>query len=315
MAIKYRISESGIQKVVEVLNDSTVIGTSKYGPKELSIINNSGTIQIKDALSGKVLYSGDPSSFVNSSNQVFGQTAQDVVSAITTVSDGIKINIAELEGLELVDNQLLPDLSAYAKTSEVESYVSTQLAPALERLDVTETELTQVEKHIGINNPAIPITWVLEDDQALCNPNMSVTFTVPSNGKAKISAIIQSSVTNAGTFYAHFNQADPGENGQLFEKIQDPFAWHSTQMYDYIDAQVGDDGRGERFTIFSIPGPGAFEGGYEVVTTAAESVVVTGLTPGEEVTYYLWTIAGAVSFLTTATFKIIGGIKAFKVED
>lgn len=288
MAIKYRISESGIQKVIEVVNDSTVIGKSKYGPKELSIVDNSGTVQIKDSLSDKVLYSGSPSSFVNSNDEAFGQTAQAVVSAVTTLSNNIKINIAELDGLELVEDQLLPDLSEYAKASEV-------------------------EKHLAHTRNVV--TWNTQDDTTLSYRNMSVTFTVPANGKVQVKFPIQIVLTQAGTFYGYINRADPGENGQVFEASDD-----LTQFDAYLDS-IGHpssgtgtlDSRGIRMIVCRIPVPDPLNFPMDLANIITQEI--SGLTPGEEETIYLWISSGAVHFNCEAAFTFTDGIKVLEVED
>lgn len=303
MAIKYRISESGIQKVIEVVNGSTVIGKSKYGPKELSIVNNSGTVQIKDSLNDKVLYSGSPSSFVNSNDEVFGQTAQAVVSAITALSDNIKINIAELDGLELVEDQLLPDLSEYAKTSEVQSSLSV----------IEEVIDNNIEKHLAHTRNIV--TWNTQDDTTLSYRDISVTFTVPANGRVQIKLPLQIELTQAGTFYGYINRADPGENGQVFEGDDDinQFTAYLSSI-GHPSAGTGSlDSMGVRVTMCRIPIPDPLNFPMNLANIVTQEI--SGLTPGAEETIYLWLSAGAVHFNCEAAFTFVDGIKVLEVED
>jgi hypothetical protein len=308
MAVKYKLSEVGIQKIIEVLNDGVVIGKSKYGPKELTVSDSNGTVQITEALSGKVVCAGTASSFVNSSNQEFGQNATAVVSAITQIAERVNINIAELEGLDLVDNQLLPDLSAYAKIEDIQT-LAVEGVSAIE-----ETIANNLEKHIAYT--AVFPTWVTQIDTTLSYPEITATFTVPANGKVQVVIPLNVGLTQAGTFYGLINKADPGVNGQVFEGDDD-----RTQFRNYLDS-IGhpSTGYGDLYSDmgvrmiacrFPIPEASAFP----MQTSTLISQEITGLTPGAEETIYFWIMAGAVHFNCEATFNFTNGIKVFKVND
>lgn len=314
MAVKYKLSEVGIQKIIEVLNDGVVIGKSKYGPKELTVSDSNGTVQITEALSGKVVCAGTASSFVNSSNQEFGQNATAVVSAITQIAERVNINIAELEGLDLVDNQLLPDLSAYAKIEDIQT-LAVEGVSAIE-----ETIANNLEKHIAYT--AVFPTWVTQIDTIISYPEITATFTVPANGKVQVVIPLNVGLTQAGTFYGLINKANPGVNGQVFEGDNGSEAGTDAEQFSAYLASIGhpNTGYGDLYSDmgvrmiacrFPIPEASAFP----MQTSTLISQEITGLTPGAEETIYFWILAGAVHFDCEATFNFTNGIKVFKVND
>ena len=234
MAIKYRISESGIQKIIEVLNDDVVVGVRKFSPKEISVSYNEGTIQINDAFTGNTLFEGESADFVKSDNSVFAQNAGDAVLAMTELTNNIAIDIRELDGIELVNDAIAPDLSAYVKTTELNTY-KLEVASSIEDVsnnivdlsnEVTETFDT-VEQYLDTSEKGI--VYQFSNDGTRCDPNLSVTFTTGDNGNveflvlnihaslntaAAIDAVVSTSNPGTGVSYNAENSAD---NGNFFE--------------------------------------------------------------------------------------------------
>lgn len=308
MAIKYRISEVGIQKIIEVLNGDTVVGKSKYGPKELTISNVNNLVQIKESLTDKIICASEASNFVDIDNRVFSQNVATAVSALSTLADRVNINIVELEGLDLIDNQLVPDLSEYAKIEDVQTY-------AVEGVSAIEdTIANSLEKHIA--HTVVFPTWETQVDTVISYPEITATFKVPSNGKVQVVIPLNIQLTQAGTFYGLINRANPGENGQVFEGDND-----AAQFAAYLSS-IGhpSSGYGNLYTTqgirmivcrFPIPDASAFP----MQTANIVSETITGLTPGAEETIYFWITAGAVHFDCQASFRFTNGIKILEVND
>ena len=299
MATKYRISESGVQKIVEILDGDTVVGIRKFSPKEISVSYVGNTVQIKDNFTGNTLFEGPSANFVKSDNSTFAETAGDAVSAMTNLANNIKIDVRELDGLTYVNDAIAPDLSNYATTDQV----AAQISP------LSDVVATKIEQHI--EHTDVSEIWTLVPDSVKSTRSMSITFTVPSNGKVRIDIPIQIEMQQAGTIYGFLNTADPGEDGQYYEQGDDELA-HNDFMDNYFDS-VGGVQYGERLTCVRFPSSNADLFPYTTASLVSEKIL--NLTPGDELTLYLWVFTGAVQFAMSTDLNFVNGIKVFEVVD
>jgi hypothetical protein len=216
MATKYRISESGIQKVVEIIDNGTVVGIRKFFPKEITVSYSGDTIQINDAFTGNTLYEGEAADFVKSDNSVFAESSGDAVLAMTNLANNVSINVTELDGIELVNDAIAPDLSAYAKTTDLDSLetsitssISSSVATAkseiqedIDRIDaniiavqsaaaVLQSSVDTLEANtstigqILFSGAAVNYNFTTEET-VKCKSTSAITFTTGSNPNVKV---------------------------------------------------------------------------------------------------------------------------------
>jgi hypothetical protein len=275
MAITYKISELGLHKVVEILNDGEVIGRHKFLAKEISTAANNGVIELKDTFTQEVLFSGSTSSFVNSNGDAFGETTSEAVNSINTTLDKVKVSIEELDGFEIVSGGV--DLTEYAKKTYVDSNIST-VSTSLSTLEENvNNTFDTVEQYADRSTKGI--VYQFNNDGVRCNPGMSVTFTTTDTGVVKFFVPeITAQLDTSAAVEAVLSTADPGTgvsyNGE-----------NSIDARQYFDSTAKNDE--ETFTedeyICYVP---------NVIT----STIVVGnsisyeltLDPNTEYTFYLW---------------------------
>lgn len=346
MATKYRISESGIQKVVEILDGDTVVGVRKFSPKEISVSYSGDTIQINDTFTGNTLFEGPSANFVKSDNSAFAETAGDAVLAMTDLANNIKIDVRELDGIELVDDAIAPDLSAYAQKTYVDQEVtsakselntaitssastlqtsidtvsnsiSTSIAPVTSALSTVESSISALDTKVSkipeiiAQSPSFNLTFT-RPYRTRCHANSGVTFTAPANGK--VSYLIENyrySVGSMGNVIMYISSYAPPTTPVTTIDEETGQSGDTSVFLDYIDANV------EPQEV-----PGNYGGSYVTPAVLAQSAsqetasvefIITGLTPGQEYTWYLWLASFIFANNNTTSIQFINGVKIKEV--
>lgn len=346
MAIKYRISESGIQKVVEVVSDGTVVGRRKFSPKEITVSYSGDTVQIKDAFSGTVLYEGEYSDFVDSNDTAFSNSAANVTSSITTLTDKIAIDVTELQGISIIEGAIAPDLSAYAEKTYVDqevtsakselntaitssastlqtnintvsSSIATSIAPVTSALSTVETSVSTINTKVNkipeviAQSPSFTLSFN-RPYRTRCHENSGVTFTAPANGK--VSYLIENyrySVSSMGNVIMYISSYAPPTTPVTTIDEETGNAGDTSVFLDYIDTYV------EPQEV-----PGNYGGSYVTPPVLAQSssqetasveFIITGLTPGQEYTWYLWLASFIFANNNTTNIQFINGVKIKEV--
>ena len=341
MAIKYRISELGIQKIVEILNNDIVVGVRKFSPKEISVSYNEEIIQINDAFTGNTLYEGEAANFVKSDNLAFAQNAGDAVLAMTELTNNIAIDVRELDGIELVNDAIAPDLSAYVTTSALDAYkieaeaatdlkVSTAVAPVAANVSTLNTTVQTVETNLTSAQEIIstipqilatsePFLYFFDEQPytAKCKTSSAVTFTVPANGKIRYTTTNHRFETyGLAQVLAWLSIVEPPTSNYSLtiepnETIDGVFYrfgiadWTQPNLEDN-GAAVGVSGR----DLISLQKVGESRTGRQTYDE-----VITGLTPGETMTVYMWALSGVFGINNSATAIIDKGITVYEVID
>jgi hypothetical protein len=335
MAIKYRISESGIQKVVEVVSDGVVIGKRKFSPKEIVISYSGDTVQIQDEFSGTVLYEGEYSDFIDSNNNTFANSAAGVTSSITAVTDKISINVSELQGINILDGVIAPDLSAYAQISYVDqeitsttstlqgnidtvsSSISTSIAPVSSALSTVETSVSELDNKVSnipkiiAQSPSFNLNFS-RPYRTRCHVDSGVTFTAPANGK--VAYLIENyrySVSSMGNVIMYISAFAPPTTPITTIDEETDAPGDTSVFLDYIDTNV---------EPLEVPGN---TGGSHVTppvlaqssmqTTASIEFIIGGLTPGQQYTWYLWLASFIFANSNTTNIQFINGVKIKEV--
>lgn len=286
MALTYKISESGLYKIVEIVNDGEVIGRRKFLAKEIDTVADGSTVQLKDVFTGEILFSGSPNSFVKSDGTVFGDSAANAVSAMNTALAKVKVNIEELDGIEVLSGGV--DLTEYAKKEYVDSELTSTASTLSSNISSVSSSLSNLESNVNntfdtveqyVTRSTKGIVYQFNNDGVRCNPEMSVTFTTTDTGVVKffVPEITAELDTSAGV-QAILSTANPGTG----------VAYNAENAIDgriYFEANAEADG--ETFTedryICYVP---------NIIT----STIVVGnsvayeltLTPNTEYTFYLW---------------------------
>lgn len=302
MAIKYRISESGIQKVVEVLNDNTVVGRRKFSAKEIAVSYSGETIQIKDAFTSNVLYEGTAASFVDSNNNAFASSTGDAVLAMTNLANNIAINVTELQGLELVNDAITPDLSAYAKTTEVNTAISSAVTTAKSELQVSidalevdvsnlDTSVTDIDTKLAyqgntlFSGAAVSYNFTTEET-VKCKSSSQITFT--TGAISKVEVIIEGiwnayGLAQVKSYISTTNpETVPGGSTNFslyFEGAPVTGAGSMPQwLEDYVDPGQNDQITLSNFMDTGVQGSGNIETNQVILTLSANT----------SYTFYLW---------------------------
>lgn len=216
MATKYRISESGIQKVVEILDGDTVVGVRKFSPKEISVSYSGDTVQINDAFTGNTLFEGPSANFVKSDNSAFAETAGDAVLAMTDLANNIKIDVRELDGIELVNDAIAPDLSAYAKTADVTTEINSTVASSIatakaeiqEDIDRIDANIVSVQSAASVLETSVEVLEAKTSATGIVlfnGASVNYNFTTEETVKCKSSSAITFTTGNNPTVKVAFN--------------------------------------------------------------------------------------------------------------
>ena len=280
MAITYKISESGLHKIVEILDGEELIGRRKFLSKEVITTINGSLIELKDNFTQEVLFSGNVSSFINSDGDAFGDTASEAVASMNTNLSNVNISVEELKNLEVIGGGI--SLSNYTTTEELNTY-KLEVASSIEGVsnnivnlsnEVTETFDT-VEQYLDTSEKGI--AYQFYNDGTRCNPNLSVTFTTGDSGNVEFLVLnIHASLNTAAAIEAVVSTADPGagvsynaensiDNRHFFEDNTEAegeiYSTETVLIYSPI-ANTANIGSSGRFQM--------------------------SLTPNTEYTFYLW---------------------------
>lgn len=346
MAIQYRISESGIQKVIEVISDGTVVGRRKFSPKEITVSSSGDTIQIKDAFTEAVLYEGDRESFIDQDNNAFSSNAVTAASSITSLANKISIDVQELQGISIIEGAIAPDLSGYAEIAYVDQEVtsaktelntnistsastlqgnidtvsasiSTSIAPVSSALTTVETSVENLDSQISnipkviAQSPSFTLGFN-RPYRTRCHANSGVTFTAPANGK--VSYLLENyrySVTSMGNVIMYISEYAPPTTPvtTIDEETDDP--GDTSIFLDYIDTYIEpQEVPGNTGGSYITPPVLAQSSSQE---TASAEFIISGLTPGQEYTLYLWLASFIFANNNTTTIQFINGVKIKEV--
>ena len=315
MAIQYKISEVGIQKIVEILEDGNVIGKRKFIAREIITVTDNSTVQLKDSSTNEVLFSGSSSQFLNADGETFGNTPEEVASAVNDKLSKLNISFEDLDNVDVVEGGI--NLSNYATVDSLNTYkseVETSLTELSATVDSSISELnntittnvdeinstidTSVEQHLAIK--ILSKTISVAKHSVAASRDTSITFTVPDNGKFRIIyEAINAEINTAVTLYGHLSTVDPGETDIAFTQIDDP----RYTTGDYLDDTIGNGTNYNTNTYFDRL---TFVRHPEINDIAFPKIVRntvvgefskfkddTPLVPGEEITVHLWLEAGA----------------------
>ena len=337
MALTYKISESGLYKIVEVVNDGEVIGRRKFLAKEIDTVADGSTVQLKDVFTGEILFSGSSSSFVKSDGTVFGDSAANAVSAMNTALAKVKVNIEELDGFEVVSGGV--DLTEYVKNetldaykieaaSSVDSKISTAVSPINTSItslnnavDVIETDLSETQSIVSTIPQIIaqidPFTYsfIQKPYTAKCKTASGITFTVPANGKIRYTTInhrtetyglagVQAWITTAAPPTSDYTLTiEPGDTVEGVEYLFGISSWTGPNLDSGAIGLTGKD-------LSSVKIVGESTNGRELYDE-----IITGLTPGETMTVYMWAISGVFGITNSAVITFDKGITIYEVLD
>lgn len=312
MAIKYRISESGIQKVVEILEGDTVVGVRKFSPKEISVSYSGDTVQINDTFTGNTLFEGPSADFVKSDNSAFAETAGDAVLAMTNLANNIKIDVRELDGIELVNDAIAPDLSAYVtntaldeRVTTIESTITTAVATAkteiqvdIDRIDTNvagvQADVVVLEEktpHLGkVVGTSSGFNYFFTTYRSVrCNASSALTFTTTDATEYLLQ--IDGSWTGyglsqVGAYYSVTSPLDvPNGSSNFYIENDDPTIVDpefTFGYYDWLEANI-DRGENRHVPLCNWMNTGTpAEGGIEI----GEWIIT--LTPNTTYTWYWW---------------------------
>ena len=310
MAIQYKIYSLGIQKIVEVINSvsNTVLGVNRYNAKEIKAVNNNGTIQVRDSITENILYEGNAVNFIDNNGAAWGTDAENLINNLSLELTRLDVNLQDLNNIEEVEGILAPDLSAYAKTADITTAISTfETTINSEINSINNTLNYNVEKYLGktITSRKIRVNQV----SAIASQDTSVTFTVPPSGKFRIIyEDLEITISNAATVYGHLSLVDPGQPDAAHTEMHpsdEGYVFYSTS--NFIDDMLGtlnalgmrtknNNLNFGRVTFISHPQNNVpFPQLVRQTVTASFSQFLDGtlLTPGEEITVHLWFQTGA----------------------
>jgi hypothetical protein len=317
MAIQYKIYSLGIQKIVEVINSvsNTVLGVNRYNAKEIKAVNNNGTIQVRDSITENVLYEGNVVNFIDKNGAAWGTDAENLINNLSLELTRLDVNLQDLNNIEEVEGILAPDLSAYAKTADITTAISTfETTINSEINSINNTLNSSVEKYLGKTLTSRKIR--VDQVSAIASQDTSVTFTVPPSGKFRIIyEDLEITIDNAATVYGHLSLVDPGQPDVTFTEIRLDEGGDGYSTSNFIDDMLGtlnnlgmltrnNNLNFGRVTFIRHPQNNVpFPQLVRQTVTASFSQFLDGtlLTPGEEITVHLWfqtgVSAGWVDFL------------------
>lgn len=296
MALTYKISESGLYKIVEIIDNSEIIGRRKFLAKEVTTVVDDSTVQLKDTFTGEVLFSGESANFVKNDGTTFGDNAAETALGVNAFLNKVRINIEELEGIDIISGGV--DLTDYAKKDYVESELTSLSSTISNNITTVSTALSTLESNVNTTFETVEqyddrsvkgITYQFYNDGVRCNPAMSVTFTTKETGVAKFFVPEITAVLNkpAGV-QAIVSTANPGTGVSYNGENQ-----NDAKNYFASTAEADEE-------IFSIDQYLCY------VPNVITSTIVVGnsvsytlnLSPNTEYTFYLWaktTILGTES--------------------
>jgi len=339
MALTYKISESGLYKIVEIIDNSEIIGRRKFLAKEVTTVVDDSTVQLKDAFTGEVLFSGESANFVKNDGTTFGDNAADAAIAMNASLTKVEIAFEELSGIEVVSGGI--DFTNYVTTSALDAYkveaeaatdlkVSTAVAPVaanVSTLNTTvqtvETNLTSAQEVISTIPQVLAATgsfsysFQLEQYTAKCKTSSAVTFTVPANGKIRYTTtnhrfdtyglaqvkVWLSTVAPPTSNYSITVEPDATIDG----------VFYNFGIADWTQPNLEDNGAAVGLTgvdLISVQKVGESRSGRQTYDE-----IITGLTPGETMTVYMWAVSGVFGNNNRATATMDKGVTVYEVID
>ena len=340
MAITYKIYESGFNKVIDVLNDGSVIGKKKFIPKAAVAVQD-GNIKIKDAVTNSLEFEGSFESFVDSEGNNFGS-----IEAINDFLSSIPINISELRGLELIDGALAQDLSPYATIEYVDDeivgeelardaaiqilrdYVDEQIAALQAQIDAIDGRIETVETEIAVMPQTLflgdPFNFVqsgVEDSEPVYvnASNLYCTFTTTETGKVAImmEGVNLSYGASGSRTWMYVTTTDPtpfGNGNIQIDKYVDEQAYALDWFENLVDTGQVDVVNENTITFANFLS--ASTGGDPIEVTKNFTIPLT-LAPNTSYTFYFWMVpvVWGVSGQPRINASIANGIKVMEVLD
>jgi hypothetical protein len=314
--------------------------------KDIIATSSGGTVYIKDALTEETLFSGQSSAFLNADGNSIGGDATAVQASLETTLNKVNLRIAEMQDVSVIGGAIAPDLSAYAEktyvdqevtsaknelnstisTSEstlqgnintVSNSIATSIAPVSSALSTIETSVDTISEKVN-NIPEIiaqSSSFTLSFSRPYrtrCHANSGVTFTAPANGK--VSYLLENyrySVTSMGNVIMYISEYAPPTTPitTIDEETSDP--GDTSVFLDYIDTYVEpQEVPGNTGGSYVTPAVLAQSSSQE---TASAEFIISGLTPGQEYTLYLWLASFIFANNNTTTIQFINGVKIKEV--
>lgn len=341
MAISYKATEVGLYKVVEIVEDGTVIGKRKFLPKELTAVSQSGEVVIKDAITDKVFFTGNLNAFVDANESAFEST-----TILNNLLQNWPINISELQGVDLIDGALAQDLSPYATIEYVDDeiageglardaaiqvlkdYVDEQIAglqaqiDAIDgRVETVETEIAVMPQTLFLGNPFNFVQSGVEDSEPVYvnASNLYCTFTTTETGKVAIvmeGVNISYGAAGARTWmYVTTTNPTPFGNGNIqIDKYVDEQSYALDWFENLVDTEQVSLATENTTTFANFLSSAT---GGDPVEVIKNFTIPLTLEPNTTYTFYFWmvpTIWG-VTGTPRVNVNVANGIKVMEVLD
>ena len=339
MAITYKIYESGFNKVIDVLNNGSVIGKKKFIPKAAIAVQDE-TLKIKDVVTNSLEFEGSFESFVNSEGNNFAS-----VEAINDFLSSIPINISELRGLDLIDGALAQDLTPYATITYVDDevageaiardiaiqllkdYVDEQIAALQSQINNLTDRVVVVEEDVAVMPKILyqgdPFNFTqigVEDSEPVYvnASTLTTTFTTTETGKVVIMMenVVLSYSTAGSRTWMYVTTTNPTSfgNGNIqIDKFTDEQSYALDWFENLVTTEQVNVVKGE--ITFGNFLSGATGGDPSLINK--DFAISLTLEPNTQYTYYFWMVPviWGISGTPRIQASVSNGIKVVEVLD